>query len=339
MDFGTHALHLQLEEAVARFVGKEAAVVLAMGYDTNASTIPALMGPGSLIISDSLNHTSIVNGARASTQASIRVFRHNDPVSLEQVLREAISYGQPRFRRPWKKILVMVEGIYSMEGDICRLPEVVAVCKRYKAYLYVDEAHSIGCLGKTGRGICEHTGVDPRDIDILMGTFTKSFSGMGGYIAASRELLLQIRAQAGGLLYHNSMSPVLCQQILTALQIIEGRDGSELGARKLRSLKENSNYFRREMHRLGLHVYGDADSPIVPVLFYVPFKIAAFSRMCLERGLAVVVVGFPATSVHLGRARFCISAAHSRQDLEYAVKVIEELSSQLNFRYSKHYLG
>jgi serine palmitoyltransferase len=112
-----------------------------------------------------------------------------------------------------------------------------------------------------------------------------------------------------------------------------------LGSRKLRALKENSNYFREEMHRLGLHVYGDADSPIVPVMFYMPFKVCAFSRMCLERGLAVVAVGYPATQVHLNRARFCISAAHTRADLEYTVKVMEELAETLNIRYDKYILG
>lgn len=163
LDFGNNRAHEELEELVARFVGKEAAAVFAMGYDTNASTIPALMGPGALIVSDSLNHTSIVNGARAAP-ANIRVFRHNDAAHLEEVLREAIVNGQPKHHRPWKKILVMVEGIYSMEGDVCNLPDIVKVCKKYKAYIFVDEAHSIGALGKTGRGVCEHTGVNPADI-------------------------------------------------------------------------------------------------------------------------------------------------------------------------------
>ena len=166
MDFGTISYHKELEERVARFVGKEAAIVYAMGYGTNSSTIPAIMGSESLIISDSLNHTSIVNGSRASA-SNIRVFTHNDIDQLERVLREAIIKGQPRHHRPWKKILVMVEGIYSMEGDICRLPEIVQVCKKYKAYLYVDEAHSIGALGKSGRGVCEQTGVDPNDVGKL----------------------------------------------------------------------------------------------------------------------------------------------------------------------------
>ena len=167
MDFGNIALHEQLECAVAEFVGKEAAFVYAMGYGTNTSTVPALMGPGSLIISDSLNHTSIVNGARSS-DSKILVFRHNDPSNLEEILREAIVKGQPRHHRPWTKVLVMVEGIYSMEGNICKLPEIVRICKKYRAYLYVDEAHSIGALGKTGRGICEYHGIDPSDIGKFM---------------------------------------------------------------------------------------------------------------------------------------------------------------------------
>ena len=163
MDFGTVTMHDELEKTVARFVGKEDAIVYTMGYGTNTSTIPALTGPETLIVSDALNHTSIVNGARSSA-AFIRVFRHNNPEHLDEILREAIANGQPRHHRPWRKIVVMVEGIYSMEGSICKLKEIVKVCKKNKAYIYVDEAHSIGALGRTGRGICEHAGVDPADI-------------------------------------------------------------------------------------------------------------------------------------------------------------------------------
>lgn len=338
-NFGSSHIHDELERTVARFVGKEAAVVFTMGYGTNATTIPILMaGEGSLIISDSLNHTSIVNGARASP-APIRVFKHNNPKHLEEILREAIIKGQPKHHRPWKKILVMVEGIYSMEGAICNLSEIVRICKKYKAYLYVDEAHSIGALGKTGRGVCEHCGVDPNDIDILMGTFTKSFSGMGGYIAGSRETVAFIKSHSAGVTQHNSLSPVVAQQILTAFKVILGEDGTTVGKRKIESLIDNSNYFRSEMMRMGLHVYGDFDSPIIPVLIYNPAKVAAFSRECLKRGVAVVVVGFPATTVIYSRARFCISAGHSRADLEFAVKVIDEVASLLCLKYNKSFLG
>ena len=172
---GTTPLHRRLEAKVAQFVGKEDAVVFNMGYGTNSTTVPALVGRGDLIVSDELNHSSIVAGCRASG-AMIRSFKHNDAKALENVLQEAIAYGRPRTRRPWRKILVMVEGIYSMEGEICDLKEVARVTKKYKAYLYLDEAHSIGALGLSGRGCCEHCGVDPKDVDILMGT-SRSPSG------------------------------------------------------------------------------------------------------------------------------------------------------------------
>jgi len=338
MTVGNTSVHEELEKLVTEFLGKEDALVYAMGYGTNATAIPALMDPGSLILSDSLNHTSIINGAR-NTPTQIRVFRHNDPAHLEEVLREAILKGQPRYHRPWTKIMVMVEGIYSMEGVVCRLPQIVEICKRHKAYIYVDEAHSVGALGKTGRGVCEYTGVNPADIDILMGTFTKSFSGMGGYIAASKEVIAHLRRHSSGIQYHNSLSPVVCQQILTALKVIMGRDGTDIGARKIAALQANSNYFRAAMIHLGLHVYGQEDSPIIPIMVYLPGKLAAFSRECLQRGLAVVVVGFPATTVVLSRARFCISAGHTRADLDRAIEIIDEVSGLVGLKYRNNELG
>lgn len=338
MDLGSISLHEELEKTIADFIGKESSLVYAMGYGTNLSTIGALMGPGCLIISDSLNHTSIVNGSRSSP-AHIRVFQHNDVNSLEEILREAIVHGQPRHHRPWRKILVMVEGIYSMEGTLCDLKSVVRLCKKYKAYLYVDEAHSFGGLGVTGRGICEQTGVNPADVDILMGTFSKSFAGAGGYIAASAEIISYLKASSSGLVYHNSMSPIVCAQIVRAFKILTGADGSDIGKRKLANLRENSNFFREELIKMGLHVLGEKDSAIVPMLMYFPCKLASFSRECMERGVAVVVVGFPATSVVYSRARFCISAGHTRADLVYALDVIREQCDKLFLHYKRNAVG
>ena len=145
-------------------------------------------------------------------------------------------------------------------------------------------------------------------VDILMGTFTKSFSGMGGYIAASNEIIRYLKSNASGQLYHNSMSPIVCAQVIRAFNVIMGKDGTTTGQDKIARLRTNSNYFRDELRRIGFHVVGHYDSPIIPVMIYAPCKIAAFSRECLKRGLAIVVVGFPATSVIMSRARFCISA-------------------------------
>ncbi|KAG7374506.1 AMP-dependent synthetase and ligase [Nitzschia inconspicua] len=331
-EFGTTKLHRDVEEIVARFLGKEDALVLNMGFNTNSTTIPALMGRGDLLISDELNHTSIVNGARASG-AAIRIFRHNDTQHLEEILREAIVMGRPRTRRTWNKIMVVVEGIYSMEGEYCDLSNVVQVCKKYGAYIYLDEAHSIGAMGPTGRGCAEYCGVDSADIDVMMGTFTKSFGGMGGYIAGSKDTISFLRRQCAGSAYHNSLSPVVCQQILSSFKVIMGEDGSNIGKKKIQALRDNSNYFRMKLKDMGLHVLGHYDSPIMPVMLYNPTKIAAFSRECFKRGLSVVVVGFPAVPILQSRARFCISAGHTRDQLDKALAEIDEVADVLKLRY------
>lgn len=162
---------------------------------------------------------------------------------------------------------------------------------------------------------------------------------MGGYIAASRDVIEYIKSNSPGILHHNSLSPPVAQQVLTAFKVIMGDDGTNVGKMKLARLQENSNYFRAEMKKVGLSVYGDVDSPIIPVMIYFPAKLAAFSRECLKRGVAVVVVGFPATSVILSRARFCISAGHTKADLDYAVQVIDEIAIMLCLKYERNFFG
>ncbi|XP_043929444.1 serine palmitoyltransferase 2-like [Protopterus annectens] len=213
-ELGNMDKHEELEKLVARFLGLEAAMTFGMGFATNSMNIPALAGKGCLILSDELNHSSLVLGARLSG-ATIRVFKHNNMQSLEKLLRDAVVNGQPRTHRPWKKILILVEGIYSMEGSIVRLPEVIALKNKYKAYLYLDEAHSIGALGPTGRGVVEYFGINPQDIDVLMGTFTKSFGAAGGYIAGKK-----VREQILGTHLH-----AVFQSEIFQLIIIRGKEG------------------------------------------------------------------------------------------------------------------
>ncbi|XP_034705806.1 long chain base biosynthesis protein 2a-like isoform X2 [Vitis riparia] len=331
-DGGTTMMHNELEKYVANFVGKPAAIVFGMGYATNSAILPVLISKGGLIISDSLNHSSIVNGARGSG-ATIRVFQHNTPSHLEEVLREQIAEGQPRTHRPWKKIMVVVEGIYSMEGDLCKLPEIIAICKKYKAYSYLDEAHSIGAVGKTGRGVCELLGVDPADVDILMGTFTKSFGSCGGYIAGSKELIQYLKHTSPAHLYATSMSPPAVQQIISAIKVILGEDGSCRGAQKLAQIRENSNFFRSELQSMGFEVIGDNDSPVMPIMLYNPGKIPAFSRECLKQNVAVVMSAFPATPLLLARARICISASHTKEDLIKGLEVISRVGDLVGIKY------
>jgi serine palmitoyltransferase len=291
---GTSELHVHVEELIARFIGKESAMIFSMGFGMNATIFPSLVSKGCLIISDELNHASIRFGSRLSG-AVIKMFKHNDMADLERLLHMEIAQGQPRTHRPWKKILVVVEGLYSMEGTMCNLPALVELKKRYKFYLFVDEAHSIGALGPTGRGVCDYFGVAPERVDILMGTLTKSFGATGGYVAGPKEWIGKLRLHNAGSVYEESMSPVVLQQIWTSLRCIMGDEGGTEGEERLQRLAFNSRYLRLGLKRLGFIVYGHDDSPIVPLLLYNPGKMPAFSHEMLKRKIAVVIVGYPAT--------------------------------------------
>ncbi|XP_053553337.1 serine palmitoyltransferase 2 [Bombina bombina] len=334
-EMGNFDKHEELEHLVARFLGVEAALTYGMGFATNSMNIPALAGKGCLILSDELNHASLVLGARLSG-ATIRIFKHNNMQSLEKLLRDAIVHGQPRTHRPWKKILILVEGIYSMEGSIVRLPEVIALKKKYKAYLYLDEAHSIGALGPNGRGVVDYFGLDPKDVDIMMGTFTKSFGGAGGYIGGSKVIIDYLRAHSHSTAYAASMSPPVAEQIITSMKCIMGEDGSTLGHDCVAQLAENTRYFRRRLTEMGFIIYGNSDSPVVPLMLYMPAKIGAFGREMLKRNIGVVVVGFPATPIIESRARFCVSAAHTKDMLDLALRQISEVGDLLQLKYSRH---
>lgn len=333
-EYGTLDLHNELETLVARFLGKPAAMAFGMGFATNSTNIPTLVGKGDLIISDELNHTSLVLGSRLSG-AKIKVFKHNDMKSLETILRESVVQGQPRTHRPWRKILIIVEGIYSMEGSIVRLPEVVVLKKKYKAYLFLDEAHSIGAMGPHGRGVTDYFGVDPADVDIMMGTFTKSFGAAGGYVAATQEIIDHIRGSSHSAAYASSMSPPVVMQIISSMKMIMGEDGTNKGKERLVALAENCKYFRRRLKEMGFIVYGHDASPVVPLMLFMPAKIAAFGREMLKRNVAVVVVGFPATPLIESRTRFCLSAAHTREMLDKALEAIDEVGDILQLKYSK----
>jgi serine palmitoyltransferase len=238
LESGSSELHVSAETLVARFVGTEDALISSMGFATNSTFIPALVGKGSLIISDELNHASIRIGARQSG-AHVRVFKHNDMSSLESLLREVISQGQPRTHRPWKKVLLIVESVYSMEGTVLNLPKIVELKKIYKVrltmsviyygvwflikfYLYIDEAHSIGALGPHGRGVTDYFNVSPSSIDVLMGTFSKSFGAAGGYIAGPKTLIdgLRLRGHLGP--YAEAISPPVLAQIIASMASIMG---------------------------------------------------------------------------------------------------------------------
>jgi serine palmitoyltransferase len=337
-DAGTTDMSIECEELIAEFVGKPSAMVFSMGFGTNAAIFPALVGKGDLIISDELNHASIRFGSRLSG-AMIESFKHNDMKNLEEKLREAISQGQPRTHRPWKKILVVVEGLYSMEGTMCNLPGLIRLKKRYKFNLFVDEAHSIGALGPRGRGVCDYFGINPAEVDILMGTLTKSFGANGGYIAGDKAAINKLRVSNAGTVYGEVPSPAVLAQIMAALRLINGELVPGQGEERLQRIAFNSRYLRLGLKRLGFIVYGNDDSPIIPIMLYHPAKMPAFSHEMLKRKISVVVVGYPATPLISSRARFCISAAHNKDDMDRILQACDEIGNVLQLKFASGIAG
>ncbi|KAF7301165.1 Serine palmitoyltransferase 2 [Mycena indigotica] len=378
LEGGSTDLHVIAESLVARFVGMEDALISSMGFATNSAYIPALVGKGCLVISDELNHASIRFGVRLSG-AHVRMFKHNSMKSLEKLLREVVSQGQPKTHRPWRKILVIVEGLYSMEGTLVDLPRLIQLKKRYKFSLWVDEAHSIGALGPHGRGVADYFGVPPKSIDILMGTFTKSFGAAGGYIAGNKELIdrLRIRGHAGP--YAESMTPPVLTQVVASMASIMGisspvltssnstsstntvqeavaydypsrapasalptwlklppalADGSE-GETRLRRLAFNSRYLHQGLIKLGFITYGHPASPIVPLLLFNPGKMNMFHRLMKDRKtpIVVVVVAYPATTLVTSRVRFCVSAAHTKEDIDTVLQACDEVGDVLDLKH------
>ena len=305
----------KLEKKLAEFLHKEDCIISPMGFTTNSTLIPILVSKGDLILSDALNHSSLIIGMKSS-KAEIKIFKHNDIYDLKSKLDEVKKNGLKNGKQP-SKILVFVEGLYSMEGEFCKLKEIITLKKAYGFYLYIDEAHSIGCLGKTGRGIVEQLGCSFDDIDIMMGTFSKSFASAGGYIASDKKTISLLRNNSYSYVYGNPMSPVAAQQIMSCLEIINSPEGK----RRIAQLKKNSITLRTKFIDAGCHVLGDLESPVIPVMIYHPAKIKDISRICLKNGVAIVVVGFPACPIDACRIRFCVSAGHTDEDIERGFQV------------------
>ncbi|KZT01614.1 serine palmitoyltransferase 2 [Laetiporus sulphureus 93-53] len=376
LEGGTLDLHQQAEALVARFVGMEDSLISSMGFATNSTIIPALVSKGCLVISDEYNHASIRFGVRLSG-ANVRMFKHNDMKALEDLLREVISQGQPKTHRPWKKILLIVEGLFSMEGTMANLPVIMELKKKYKFYLFVDEAHSVGALGPHGRGVADYFGINPRNFDILMGTFTKSFGAAGGYISGSKALIDRLRVHGHSGCYAEAMPPPVLVQVIASMAGIMGVspgpsssaltikaddiaeqerypgkapaailpswmplspsmcDGSD-GLVRLRRLTFNARYLNRGLRKLGFITYGCDNSPVVPVLLFNPGKMAVFSRMMRtwSTPIVVVVVAYPATPLVTSRVRFCVSAAHTKEDIDTVLTACDEIGDLLDLKQS-----
>ncbi|XP_065217801.1 serine palmitoyltransferase 2-like isoform X2 [Planococcus citri] len=333
-EVGTVTLHRELEELTARFLGVEDAIIFGMGFATNALNLASIMSPDCLVMSDEKNHASLILGLKLSG-ATVRIYKHNDMKSLENNLVDGLRKGQPGTKKPWRKLFIVTEGIFSMEGSIVKLPPLLAIKQKYKAYVYLDEAHSIGALGSRGRGVIDYYGCDPKQVDILMGTFTKSFGSAGGYIAGSKSLIDHLRIHGDAEYYASSMPPPVGQQIYSSMKIIMGEDGTNDGQKRIKRLARNTQYFRRRLQQMGCIVYGNDDSPVVPMLVYMYSKVTAVVRLYADYNIATVGVGFPATALMECRIRFCLSAGHTLKQLRRVLDITETIADEVGFRYSR----
>lgn len=309
---GTLELHVELEERLAKFTGKEAALVYSTGYLTNLGSISALVDKGDAVILDKDAHACIVDGARLS-YGDVKRFRHNDIRDLERILA-ALPKKSGK--------LIVVDGLYSMEGDLAPLPDIVRVAREYGARLLVDDAHGIGVLGARGAGACEAMGVEDH-VDLVMGTFSKSFASLGGFIAGPREVMDYLRHHARALIFSASVTPASVAAALAALDIIE----TEPGLRD--RLKEISIKMRQGFRAQGLEVGSGVDTPIVPIFIGDRLKTMQVWRKIIDRGVFVNAIVVPAVAPGRDLLRTSYMASHKDEQLDYILKVVGEVHQEV----------
>jgi len=299
---GSMDLHKRLQQEVADFKGKEAAILFPTGYSANLGAISGLMRPGDLIVADRLAHASIVDGMILS-KATSRFFKHNNAADLDRKLRGFEG-----------KKLVVVEGVYSMDGDVADLPAIVEVCRRHGARLLVDEAHSTFVYGANGRGVAEHFGLDD-EVDIHLGTFSKSLGGLGGFVAARRELTVYLKGFARARIFSCALPPGVAAGLLKALEI--ARNEPELRDR----LWANTRHMHGLLRDEGVDV-GDSNSQVISIMIRDDSNIFEIAEDLLHAGVYLNPVRYPAVGKHKSRFRMSISAAHTRADLEEGAEII-----------------
>lgn len=302
---GSLLLHDELEARIARFKGTDAAITFSSGYVTNLSTIASLLRRGDTVICDKLNHASIVDGCLLAQAKFVR-FRHNDMDHLERRLQEADKNG---------RVLVIADAVFSMDGDIINLPETVRLCRKYGAYLMIDEAHSIGVLGSTGHGIEEHFDMPPDAVDIKMGTLSKTIPSAGGYVAGNEALITFLKHEARGFIFSAAVPPASAAAAKAAFDVIEEESW------RVKKLQENYDYFAGRLRQAGFDLLY-SETAIVPVICGSTERAATLARYCRERGIFVQAVVAPVVPDGLARLRCCVSAAHTMEDIDYCADTI-----------------
>lgn len=306
---GYYDLTKELECRIAQFKHKEDAVLFPTGYGANLGVISCLLKPGDVAVLDILSHASIYDGARLAG-AKVKVFSHNNAEHLEKILKELDT----------KRVIVCIEGVYSMDGDLVNLPEIVAVCKKYGAKILLDEAHSTLIFGENGRGVAEHFDLEDQ-IDITVGTFSKSFGAIGGFVVGNAKLMSYIRMYARSYVFSCAMAPHTAAGILKVLKLYE-QDKSNLA-----KLWKNTAYMQKRLQEAGLDT-GETQSQVIPVIVGNDKRLREISRMIHARGLYTGVVTFPAVSSKRTRLRLSMSSNHTVEQIDTCVEIIKNAFEQ-----------
>ncbi len=311
---GTMKLHMDLEEQIAKFKNVEACVVFQSGFTANAGTVSAVLGKEDLIVSDELNHASIIDGARLS-KATIKVFKHKDVADCERILKEHVAF-------PGKK-LIITDGVFSMDGGIAPLPELCELAEKYGCIMMVDDAHASGVLGRGGRGTVDHHQCHGR-VHIQVGTLSKAIGSMGGYVCGSRDLIDFLYLRARPFLFSTSHPPATAAACQAAFALLDSPDGEKL----VKKLWANTKFFKRELKKRGFQ-FKTSETPIVPIHVGDGAKAFEFSRKLFEAGVFAPAVAYPTVAEGKARLRAMVSAAHKREHLLKAADILAEVAKPL----------
>jgi len=311
---GTMTLHMELEEQIAKFKGTEACVVFQSGFTANAGTVSAILGKEDLIISDELNHASIIDGCRLS-RATIKVFKHKDVADCERICKETENW-------PGHKLLI-TDGVFSMDGDIAPLAKLCDLAEKYNCIMMIDDAHSSGVLGKNGRGTVDHAGVHGR-VHIQVGTLSKAIGVMGGYVCGSRDLIDFLYRRARPFLFSTSHPPASAAACAAAFTLLDSPEGERL----IKKMWSNTKFFKRQLKKRGFK-FGTSETPIVPIHVGEAAKAFEFSKKLFDAGVYAPAVGFPTVAEGKARLRAIVTATHKRSDLERACEILAEVAKPL----------
>lgn len=319
---GTHKLNIALEEAIAKFKGTEAAVIFSSAYMANAAAIQTIIGKEDIVISDELNHASIIDAVKVSGVKNKFIYKHSDTADLETKLKEISEIRKmPKTNSEEPVVLIVTDGVFSMDGDLAPLPEIVKLAKKYDALTMVDDAHGEGVLGKGGRGIVDHFGL-LGEVDIEVGSLSKAFSVMGGFIAGRKTLIDYYNFKARQRLFSIALTIPDTAAALEAVTILQESDAV------VKKLWDNVNYLRTEFKKLGFDI-GNSQTPIIPVMLGDEETAKKFSTRLFEEDIFATPIIFPMVAKGKARIRVIPSAAHSKEDMDFGISKFKKVAKEL----------